>query len=441
MVLASGERRDPSGGAARDIGRVQVLLEPPSGRPGEGAAVGRPGQVVRVERHIRDDVRRPAHRHHPQPSEREHPHARGVGRESEPHESTHVLRRGGRREVDRRKPAPRTPEGKLGGERDLLRRALGSRDLPQATVCSIDQPATVRGPARPCGRHVGLPGEPDRRRARRIHRNRPHLPPVRRIPREESDPPPVRRERRCERRDGLGGERRRPPGGALHEPEAASPFAACRVGDHGEMAPIGRPRRIAEIGTYGGADRELVRVAARGVDPGDSAAPTPRGAVGRQQPRKGDHPAVGRPRRLRVEAVRIAELRELPGSGRTSLEQPQPGATAAFGPEDDAPPVRRPRGVEVLRGIAYGVGQRPCGTAAGRKLPELAQQVDDEGTSVGGEVQAEGGALVDPDADRLGGLRPSACGCEAGEEDRHDRTAQRGHGRVRSMFGKLEVTA
>ena len=203
-VLTPAQRREPPGGAGGDLGRVQVLLEPPPGGPDERAAVGRPCQVMGGERHVRDAPRRAIHRHDPEPAEREHPHAPRVGRERETHERPHVLRRAGLGKPGRRQRAPRAREGELGGEGDLDRRATRGRHLPQPAVGAVDEPASVAGPPRPRGRHVGLAGEPHRRRPGRVHRHDPELGAVRGIRREEGEAPAIGRERRCERRESLG---------------------------------------------------------------------------------------------------------------------------------------------------------------------------------------------------------------------------------------------
>ena len=83
------------------------------------------------------------------------------------------------------------------------------------------------------------------------------------------------------------------------------------------------------------------------------------------------------------------------------LEQPEAGAAVSLPPKDNTGAIRRERRIAILGGVAHRVGQRPSVATGGWHLPQLSEEIENDGAAIGREVEAQLGALVHSDGDCL----------------------------------------
>ena len=139
-----------------------------------------------------------------------------------------------------------------------------------------------------------------------------------------------------------------------------------------------RPREVAADQFHAAPALGVEEVEARTPGAGEGGAP------------RHDAPAVGQPRRGRDPGLAVLVHRARVGSVR--VHQPEVRLAAAVGDEGDRRPVRREPGVRVDRRPAVP-GEALGAAALRRESVEVAEQVEDEGGAVRGDIHREEGAL------------------------------------------------
>src|SRR5690242_189164 len=151
-----------------------------------------------------------------------------------------------------------------------------------------------------------------------------------------------------------------------------------------------------------------------------------------------DRPSIRWPCGVALVFLWVSDLGELPNLPAREVDEPEPGSSVALPAKDHAPAVRRDRGIEVLRGVAYRIRYRPRRAAAGGQRPQLPEQVEDDRAVGRREVEGQLGPLASVDRNGFRGLM--SIRCRACGEQHQRQTRDESHRGLEEEFWSVIVS-
>src|SRR5438105_10971003 len=96
------------------------------------------------------------------------------------------------------------------------------------------------------------------------------------------------------------------------------------------------------------------------------------------------------------EVVRVSQLPQFAVDQRA---EPKTASLRTIGFEDNPFSVGRDGGIGVVSGVAHGIGERDRFPSFGWKGPKLAEKIEDDCATVGGQIKCQPGSFGGSDCD------------------------------------------